>query len=49
VTDGQCRSTVYPSIFFPGLDATPAGGQGLGRLGWLTGEIISAELLLQAR
>jgi len=44
ITDGQGRSTVHPSIFFPGFDPTPAGGQALGHLGWAAGSAIAAEL-----
>jgi hypothetical protein len=44
VTDGRCRSTVYPSIFFPGFDRTPNGGLSLGRFGWEVGERIADAL-----
>jgi hypothetical protein len=44
ITDGRCRSTVRPSVFFPGFDPTPLGGVSLGRWGWEVGERIAAEL-----
>ncbi len=44
LTDYRCRSTVYPSAFFPGFDVTPIGGQSLGRWGWEVGTQIAAEL-----
>jgi indole-3-pyruvate monooxygenase len=48
VTDGRSRSTVHPSAFFPGFDASPNGGWSLGPFGWEAGEAIAAELA-QAR
>jgi hypothetical protein len=44
LTDLRCRSTVYPSAFFPGFDPTPIGGFSLGRWGWEVGAAIAAEL-----
>src|SRR5262245_14084411 len=44
LTDGRCRSRVYPSIFFPGFDPTPLGGHGLGRSGWEVAERIAEGL-----
>lgn len=41
VTDGRCRSTVSPSLFFPGFDVTPLGGVSLGRWGWEVGDRIA--------
>lgn len=41
VTDGRCRSTVRPSMFFPGFDVTPLGGVSLGRWGWEIGDRIA--------
>ncbi len=43
-TDGRCRSTVRPAMFFPGFDVTPLGGVSLGRWGWEIGGIIAGEL-----
>jgi indole-3-pyruvate monooxygenase len=44
LTDGRARSRVYRSLFFPGFDRTPLGGQSLGRWGWEVGERIAEEL-----
>ena len=44
LTDGRSRSTVHPSIFFPGFDRTPLGGQSLGRWGFEVGERIAEAL-----
>ncbi len=43
-TDGRSRSTVYPSIFFPGFDRSPLGGQSLGRWGWEVADRIADAL-----
>jgi len=44
LTDGRSRSRVHPSIFFPGFDRTPLGGQSLGRWGFEVGERIAEAL-----
>ena len=44
LTDGRSRSCVYPSIFFPGFDRSPLGGNGLGRWGFEAGERIAEAL-----
>jgi indole-3-pyruvate monooxygenase len=44
ITDGRCRSTVEPSLFFPGLEYTANGGHSLGRWGIEAAEYISAEI-----
>jgi indole-3-pyruvate monooxygenase len=44
LTDGRSRSTVYPSLFFPGFDRTLLGGHSLGRWGWEVGGKIVQEL-----
>lgn len=44
LTDGRSRSRVHPSIFFPGFDLSPNGGQSLGLWGWEAGEQIAQEL-----
>jgi indole-3-pyruvate monooxygenase len=44
LTDGRSRSRVHPSIFFPGFDLSPLGGNGLGRWGFEVGERIAEEL-----
>jgi hypothetical protein len=44
LTDGRSRSSVYPSVFFPGFDTTPLGGHSLGRWGWEVGERIAEGL-----
>ena len=44
LTDGRCRSRVYPSIFFPGFDQTPLGGHSLGRWGYEVAERIAEGL-----
>ena len=44
LTDGRCRSRVRPSIFFPGFDQSPLGGNGLGRWGYEVGERIAEGL-----
>lgn len=44
ITDGRSRSTVHPSIHFPGFDRTPLGGLSLGRWGWETGERVAESL-----
>jgi hypothetical protein len=43
-TDGRCRSTVHPSIFFPGFDPTPLGGISLGYWGSEVGSRIAEGL-----
>ena len=42
ITDGRCRSTVEPTLFFPGFDFSATGGFGLGRWGWEVGQKIAA-------
>jgi cation diffusion facilitator CzcD-associated flavoprotein CzcO len=44
LTDGRCRSTVFPSAFFPGFDPTVLGGLSLGRWGVEVGDRIADEL-----
>jgi indole-3-pyruvate monooxygenase len=44
LTDGRCRSVVYPTAFFPGFDPTPIGGLSLGRWGWEVGSTIAREI-----
>lgn len=44
VTDGRGRSSVEPTIFFPGFDPGVYGGLHLGWWGWEAGETISREL-----
>ncbi|MEX2207079.1 MAG: NAD(P)/FAD-dependent oxidoreductase [Myxococcota bacterium] len=44
VTDGRSRSTVHPSVWFPGFDITPNGGWSLGPWGWEAGEAIAEQL-----
>lgn len=44
LTDGRCRSSVAPSLWFPGFDVTPIGGLSLGRWGFEVGERIAAAL-----
>ena len=44
LTDGRSRSRVRPSIFFPGFDQNPNGGQSLGLWGWEAGDRIADEL-----
>jgi indole-3-pyruvate monooxygenase len=44
LTDGRCRSRVYPSVFFPGFDQSPLGGSGLGRWGFEVAERIAESL-----
>jgi indole-3-pyruvate monooxygenase len=44
LTDGRSRSRVHPSVFFPGFDRTPLGGQSLGRWGFEVGECIADAL-----
>jgi indole-3-pyruvate monooxygenase len=44
LTDGRCRSTVTPSLFFPGFDPTPIGGFSLGRWGFEVGAKIADAL-----
>lgn len=44
ITDGNARSTVEPTLFFPGFDLSSIGGLGLGRWGWEVGTTIAAEL-----
>lgn len=43
-TNGRCRSSVEPSLFFPGFDLTAQGGLSLGRWGFEVGKAIAAEL-----
>ena len=43
-TDGRCRSTVEPSVFFPGFDATPYAGMSLGLWGAEAADAIAREL-----
>lgn len=42
ITDGRCRSTVEPTLFFPGFDFSAIGGFSLGRWGWEIGQKIAA-------
>lgn len=49
VTDGRSRSTVRPSVFFPGFDMSPLGGVSLGRWGWEAGDRIVEEIEGRAR
>jgi indole-3-pyruvate monooxygenase len=44
ITDGRSRSTVVPSIWFPGFDRSPLGGHSLGRWGWEAGEAMAEAL-----
>ena len=41
LTDGRCRSSVHPSLFFPGFVPTVNGGLSLGLWGWEVGERIA--------
>jgi indole-3-pyruvate monooxygenase len=41
ITDGRCRSTVEPTLFFPGFDLSATGGFSLGRWGWEVGQKIA--------
>jgi cation diffusion facilitator CzcD-associated flavoprotein CzcO len=43
-TDGRCRSTVQPSLFFPGFDETPNGGLSLGLWGAEVADRVANEL-----
>ena len=43
-TDGRCRSTVQPSMFFPGFDETPYGGMSLGLWGAEVADVVASEL-----
>jgi indole-3-pyruvate monooxygenase len=43
-TDGRCRSSVYPSLFFPGFVPTVNGGLSLGHWGWEAGEAMARVL-----
>lgn len=43
-TNGRCRSTIEPSLFFPGFDDTPYGGMSLGLWGAEAAEVIAQEL-----
>ena len=43
-TDGRCRSSVDPTLFFPGFDRTPLGGFSLGRWGWEIADVMAAAL-----
>jgi cation diffusion facilitator CzcD-associated flavoprotein CzcO len=45
ITDGASRSTVEPTLFFPGFETSALGGLGLGRWGWATGEAIARTIL----
>lgn len=44
LTDGNSRSRIHPSIFFPGFDVTPLGGVSLGYWGREVGMRIADEL-----
>lgn len=44
ITDGRCRSSVEPSLYFPGFDVSAIGGYSLGRWGWEIGQKIHSEL-----
>lgn len=43
-TDGRCRSTVDPTLLFPGLDLSANGGHSLGRWGVECAEEIVADI-----
>jgi indole-3-pyruvate monooxygenase len=45
ITDGASRSTVEPTLFFPGFETSALGGLGLGRWGWEAGEAIARAIL----
>ena len=42
--DGRCRSSVEPSLFFPGFNLTLNGGISMGLWGWEAGEQIATAL-----
>jgi hypothetical protein len=45
ITDGSARSTVDPTLFFPGFDVSALGGLALGRWGFGVGSAIAGEVL----
>lgn len=45
ITDGNGRSAVEPTLFFPGFDLSSLGGLALGRWGFDVGRMIAGEVL----